>query len=61
MNVRALIILAASQTNLNQPMKSMLPKSHSKAVAMLARVAILIVATAFLAGCGSKPSNQKQT
>ncbi len=29
-------------------------KSHSKAVATLARIAILIVATAFLAGCGSK-------
>jgi len=40
----------------DKPMKTMLPKSHSKAVAMLARVAILIIATAFLAGCGSRLS-----
>jgi hypothetical protein len=39
-----------------KPMKKMLPKSHSKAVATLARVAILIIATAFLAGCGHRLS-----
>lgn len=39
-----------------KPMKEMLPKCHSKAVATLARAAILIIATAFLAGCGSKLS-----
>jgi hypothetical protein len=37
-------------------MKKMLLKCHSKAVTTLARVALLIVAAAFLAGCGSKLS-----
>lgn len=37
-------------------MKTMLPKCYPKTVATLARVAILIVATAILAGCGSKLS-----
>jgi hypothetical protein len=37
-------------------MKTMLPKCYSNSIAMLARIAILIVATAFLAGCGSKLS-----
>jgi hypothetical protein len=40
----------------DKPMKTMLLKCYSKTVAMHARVAILIVATAFLAGCGSKLS-----
>jgi len=40
----------------DKPMKTMLTKSHSKAVTMLARVAILIVTTALLAGCGSRLS-----
>ncbi len=39
-----------------KPMKTMLPKCYPKTVATLARVAILIVATAILAGCGSKLS-----
>jgi hypothetical protein len=39
-----------------KPMKTMLPKCYSKTVATLARVAILIIATAFLAGCGSRLS-----
>ncbi len=37
-------------------MKTMLSQNHSKTVAMFARVAILIVTMAFLAGCGSRLS-----
>jgi hypothetical protein len=40
----------------DKPMKKIFSKCHSRAVATLARVAILIMATAFLAGCGSKLS-----
>ncbi len=37
-------------------MKKIIPITHTKVVAMLARLALLIIVTAFLAGCGKAMS-----